>query len=153
MADRGQQGRAQTLGLGQQLGRVDIAGELHAVDGKGGLVEQRVEQAALGRRQQRPGQILLDAGHAELAAAGPQGEEQAGGAGQIVRAAAGGRVVAPAPIGGGEVVGVEPILGRVGGLHGEAALLGQQEHDLSLEHDRDLIGGGPEQVVDRPPRR
>ena len=40
--------------------------------GKGGLVEQRVEQAALGRGQQRPGQILLDAGHAELAAAGAQ---------------------------------------------------------------------------------
>ena len=130
------------------LDRVDVAGELDAIDGEGGLVEQRVEQAALGRGQQRPGQILLDAGHAELATACPQGEEQAGGAGQIVRAAAGGRVVAPAPVGGGEVVGVEPILGRVGRLHGEAALLGQQEHDLGLEHDRDLVGGGPEQVVD-----
>ncbi len=149
MADRGQQGRAQALGLGQQLGRVDVAGELDAVDGERGLVEQRVEQAALGRRQQRPGQILPDAGHAELAAAGAQGQEQARCPGQVVRAAAGGRVVAPAPFGRGEVVGVELVLGRVGRQHGELAVLGQQEHDLGLEHDRHLVGGGPEQVVDR----
>ena len=133
----------------RSLVAIDVAGELDAVDGERGLVEQRVEQAALGRGQQRPGQVLADAGHAQLAAAGAQGEEQAGCAGEVVRAAAGGRVVAPAPFRRGEVVGVELVLGRVGGQHRELAVLGQQEHDLGLQHDGHLVGGGPEQVVDR----
>ena len=149
VADGGQQGGPQALGLGQELGRIDVAGELDAVDGESGLIQERVEQAAFRRRQERPGQVLAEAGHAQLAAAGAQGQEQARCPRKIVRAAAGGRVVAPAPFRRGEVVVVELVLGRVGGQHGELAVLGQQEHDLGLQHHRHLVGGGPKQVVDR----
>ena len=115
MADGGQQGGPQALGLGQELGRIDVVGELDAVDGERGLVQECIEQPALRRSQERPGQVLAEAGHAELAAAGAQRQEQARCSRKIVRAAAGGRVVAPAPFRRGEVVVVELVLGRVGG--------------------------------------
>ena len=96
-----------------------------------------------------PARSFLMPDDAELAAAGAQGQEEARRAGQVVRAAAGRRVVAPAPFGGCEVVVVELVLGRVGRHQHQPAVLGQEEHHLGLEHQRHLMRRGPEQIVDR----
>ena len=96
--DRGQQRRAQPVGLGRELGAVDVLDQLDALDRERRLVGQRVEQAALLGRQQRPGPVAVDADHADRAAAGAQRQEQPLGAGQRVGAAAGRRGCAPRPI-------------------------------------------------------
>ena len=61
MRDRGQQGRAQAVGFGRELRAVDIGDELDALDGDGGLIGQRIEQALLFRRQQGAGPIAGNA--------------------------------------------------------------------------------------------
>ena len=53
--DRGQQRRAQPVGLDGALDAVHVLDQQHALDRERALVDQRIEQPALVRRQQRPG--------------------------------------------------------------------------------------------------
>ena len=68
---------------------------------------------------------------------------------QGVGAAPGGVVVLPGPFGRGEVGLVQHVLRRIAGLHREPVLARQQQHHTHLQHLRDLIGGRPEQIVQR----
>ena len=83
------------------------------------------------------------------AAAGAHRQEQALGARQRIGAAAGGAIVLPGPVGGGEIGLVERVLRRIAGLDGDRAVLRQQQHDAHLQHQRGLVGGRPEHVVER----
>ena len=69
--------------------------------------------------------------------------------GQRIGAAAGGAVVFPGPFRRREVGAVENVLRRITRLDGDGAVFGQQQHDAHLEHQRGLIGGGPQHVVER----
>ena len=149
MRDRGQQRRAQPVGLGRELGAVDIGDQLDALDGDRRLVGQRVEQALLLRRQQRPLLVIVEADDADGRAAGPQGQIEPLGAGQRVGAAAGGAVVLPGPAGGGDVGLGQRVVGRIAGLDGDRAVFRQKQHDAQLQHRGDLEGGGPQHVVER----
>ena len=147
--DRGQQRRAQPVGLDRALDAVHVLDQMHALDRQRALVDQGVEQAALVGRQQRPGLVAVDADDADGAAAGAHRQEQPLGAGQRVGAAPGGPVVLPRPFGGREIRVVERVLGRIAGLDGDRAVLRQQQHDAHLQHQRGLIGGRPQHVVER----
>ena len=59
--DRGQQRRAQAVGLDRALDAVHVLDQMHPLDRQRALIDQRVEQAALVRRQQRPGPVVVDA--------------------------------------------------------------------------------------------
>ena len=113
------------------------------------LIDQRIEQPALVGREQRAGLVAVDADDADGAAAGAHRQEQALRAGQRVRAAPGGAVVLPGPFRRGEIGLVEHVLRRIAGLDGDRAVLGQQQHDPHLQHQRGLVGRRPEHVVER----
>src|SRR5664279_561819 len=57
--------------------------------------------------------------------------------------------IAPRPVRGGKVSLVQFVFGRIAGLDGEDAVLGQQQHHPHLQHQRDLVGGRPQYVVQR----
>ena len=57
------------------------------------------------------------------AAPGAHRHEQAAGAGQRIGTASGGAIVGPRPLRGGEIGGIERVLGRVAGLQLEASVL------------------------------
>ena len=61
-------------------------------------------------------------------------------------------VVLPGPFRRREVGLVEHVLRRIAGLDGDRAVLRQEQHDAHLEHQRDLIGGCPQHVVERADR-
>ena len=147
--DRRQQRRAQAVRFHGALDPVHVLDQLHPFDRQRALIHQRVEQAALVRRQQRSGPVVVDADHADRAAAGPHRQEQAFCAGQRIRAAARGAIVAPRPVRGRKVGLVELVLRGIAGLHGDDAVLGQQQHHAHPEHQRGLIGGRPQHVVQR----
>ena len=86
---------------------------------------------------------------ADRPAAGSHRQEQPLGAGQRVRAAAGRAVIAPGPVGGGQIGLVELVFRRIARLHGQDAVLRQQQHHPHLQHQRGLIGGRPQHVVQR----
>ena len=98
-----------------------------ALDRQRALVDQRIEQAALIGREQRPRLVAVDADNADGAAAGPHRQEQPLGARQRIRAAPGGAIVLPGPFRGGEVGIVEDVLRRIAGLDRDRAVLGQQQ--------------------------
>ena len=60
-----------------------------------------------------------------------------------------GAVVLPRPVRRGEIGLVERVLRRIAGLDGDRAVLRQQQHDADLQHQRGLIGGRPQHVVER----
>ena len=96
MRDRGQQRGAQPVRLDRALGAIHVLDETDALDGQRALIDQRVEQAALVRREQRARLVAVDADNADRAAAGAHRQEQPLRAGQRVRAAAGGRLFSQA---------------------------------------------------------
>ena len=147
--DRGQQRRAQPIRLDRAFRPVHVLDQMHALDGERALIDQGVEQAALVGREQRAGLVAVDADDADRAAAGAHGQEQAFGARQRVRAAAGSAVVLPRPFRGREIRLVEHVLRRIAGLDGDRAVLRQQQHDPHLQHQRGLIGRRPQHVVER----
>ena len=59
--DRGQQRRAQPVGLDGALDAVHVLDQPDALDGERALIGQRVEQAPLVGRQQRSGLVAVDA--------------------------------------------------------------------------------------------
>src|SRR3546814_1401528 len=67
VADRGQQGRAQLLGLGRDAGFLDIAVQQRALDGQRRLAGQGIDQAALVGAERWPFLREPDAERAELA--------------------------------------------------------------------------------------
>ena len=140
---RGEERRAQPLGLDRTLGAVHILDQVDALDGERRLVGERVEQAALVGGQQRARLVAVDADHADRAAAGAHRQEQALSAGQRIGAAAGRAVVLPGPFRRREIGLVEHVLGRIAGLYRDRAVLGQEQHDPHLEHQRRLIGACP----------
>ncbi len=149
MRDRGQQRRSQPVGLDRALDAIHVLDQMHALDRERALVDQRVEQSPLIRREQRARLVAVDADDADRAASGAHRQEQALGAGQRIGPPPGGAVVGPCPFRGGEIGLVENVLGRVAGLHGDRAILGQQQHDADLEHQRGLIGGRPQDIIER----
>ena len=147
--DRGQQRRAQAVGLHGALDPVHVLDQQHALDRERALVHQRIEQAALVRRQQRPGPVVVDADDADRPAPGSHRQEQPLGARQRIGAAPGRAIVAPRPVRGGQIGLVELVLRRVARLDGQHAILRQQQHHAYLQHQRGLIGGRPQHIVQR----
>ena len=132
MGDRGQQRRAQAVGLGGALDAVHVLDQVNALDGERALVDQRVEQAALVGREQRARLVAVDADDADGAAAGVHRQEQPLGARQRIGAAAGGAVVLPGPFGRGEIGIVERVLRRIAGLHRDRAVPGSSSTTRTL---------------------
>ena len=122
---------------------------MHALDRQRRLVDQRVEQAPLVRRQDGAGLVGVDADHADRAASRAHGQEQALGAGQVLRPAAGRAVALPGPFGCRQIGFAQRVLGRIARLDGDRTVLRQQQHDPHLQHQRDLIGRRPQHVVQR----
>ncbi len=149
MGYRGEQRRAQPLGFGGALDAIHILDQAHALDGERALVHQRVEEAPLVGGEQRARLVAVDADDADGAAPGMHRQEQALGAGQRVGAAAGGAVVLPGPFRRGEVGVVERVFRRIARLHRDGAVARQQQHDAHFQHQRGLIGGRPQHVVER----
>ena len=149
VGDRGQERGAQPVGLDGALRPVHVLDEMDALDRERALVDQRVEQPALVGREQGARLVAVDPDDADRPAAGPHRQEQPLGARQRVGAAAGIAVVLPGPFGRGDVGFAQHVLGRVSGLDDDGALLGQQDHHPHLEHQRDLVGGRPQHVVER----
>ena len=125
--DRGQQRRAQAVGLRRALGAVDVLDQVDALDRQRALVDQRIEQPALVGREQRARLVAVDADDADRAAAGAHRQEQPLGAGQRIGAAAGRTVVLPGPVRGGQIRVVERVLRRIAGLDRDRAVLRQQQ--------------------------
>ena len=149
MRDRGEQRRAQAIGLDGPLGAFQVDHQIDPFDRERALVDQRVEQAALIGREQRPGLVAVDADDPDGAAPGPHRQEQPLGAGQGVGAPAGRAIVLPRPGRGRQIGLVERVLGRISGLHRNRTRLGQQQDDADLEHQGGLVGRRPQHVVHR----
>ena len=147
--DRGQQRRAQPLGLRRQLGAVDILREIDALDGERRLVGQAHRAAGAdratgagragrcrGRRRRRRRARCASAGTAAWrpAACRRRGRPRAN---------------VPSPFRGREIGLVEHVLRRIAGAHGHAVAFRQQQHHAHLQHRRDLIGRRPQQIVER----
>jgi hypothetical protein len=111
--NRRQQGASQLFGFGGKAGRFDIRRKIDPFDGEGGLIGQRIQQAALIGREQRPGPVIVEPNHGHRAPAGVHGQKQPLGAGQGIGAPARGAVVLPAPFGRGEIGIAQHVLGRI----------------------------------------
>ena len=147
--DGREQRRAQAIGLDPAFGLVEIVHEMNALDGQRRLVDQRVEQAALVGGEKRARLVAVDADDADDAAAGAHGQKQPLGARQRIGAAAGGAIMVPGPFRRGKIGLIENVLGRIPGLDGKGAIVGQQQDDPDFEHQRRLIGARPKHVVER----
>ena len=148
--DRGQQRRAQAVGLGRELGLVDILDKLDALDRERRLVGQRVEQPPLLGREQRTLACRCRCRRRRRAARPVRsGRKRRLAPGSVSAPRPAARSCSQAQLGGGEVGLVERVLGRIAGLDGDRAVFGQEQHDPHLEHRGDLEGGGPQHVVER----
>ena len=96
--DRGQQRRAQMVGLCRPPDPLHILDKMDALDRKRTLIDQCIEQAALVRREQRALLVAVDADHADGAAPGPHGQEQPLRAWQRLRSPPGDAIVLPGPV-------------------------------------------------------
>ena len=149
MRDRGQQRRPQSLGFDRAPDAFHVFDEMHALDRQRRLVDQGVEQAPLVRRQDGARLVRVDADHADRAASRAHGQEQALGAGQVLRPATGRAVALPCPFGRRQIGFAQRILRRIACLDGNRTVFGQQQHDAHLQHQRDLIGRRPQHIVQR----
>ena len=147
MRDRGEQDRAQPLGLRQHPGLVDLLRQADALDRHCGLVEQRVEETAFVGGEQRPWSLPVEADDADAAEAGPDRQEQAFAPGKRFGASTGRAVVGPAPVCCGEVGSIELVLRRVANPHFQPTLLLQEQHHVELQHRGDLKRRRPEQII------
>ena len=149
MRDRGQKRAAQPVGFHRALDAVHVLDQQHPLDRERALIDQRIQQAALVRRQQRAGPVVIDADDADRAAPGPHRQEQPLGTRQRIRAAPGRTVVVPGPVGGSEIGLIELVFRRIATLDRQHAFFRQQQHHADLEHQRGLVGGRPQHVVQR----
>src|SRR5262249_4988223 len=76
MGDRGEQRGAQSFGLRQDARLVDVLRQLRALDGYGGLIRERVQQAPFVGREERPWRLPIDAEDADRTAARSEWQEQ-----------------------------------------------------------------------------
>ena len=149
MGDRREESGSQTLGFGDALDAIHILDQPDPLNCERALIPQRVEQPALIGAEQRSRLVAVDTHDADGAAPGMHRQKQALGAGQRIGAAAGCAIVLPGPSRGGKVGAVENVFRRVAGLHRNGTLFGQQQNHPYLEHQRGLIGGRPQHVVER----
>ncbi len=122
---------------------------MDALDRERSLVDQRIEQAALIGGQKRARLVAVDADHADRAAPGAHGQEQALGPGQSVGPSSRGAIVLPCPGRRSEVRIVQRVFRRVAGLDGDRAVLRQEQNDAQFQHRRGLVSGSPQQIVER----
>ena len=115
---------------------------------KRGLVDQRVEQPPLVRRQQWTRLIAVDANDADGRPAGSHGKKQPFAPGTC-RPPPRGTIVAASPFGRRHVRIGQDVFRRIARLHGGSASSGNSSTTRSLSMDGDLKGGGPQQVVER----
>ena len=144
----GEKGGAQAIRFLPALGPVQIVDEVDTLNGKSRLIDEGIKQAALVGGEQRSGLVAVDADDADGAAAGAHGQEKALGAGQRIRAAPRRPIVLPSPFRRGEIGFVENVLRRITGPDGDRAVLGQQQHDADLQHQRRLVCRRPKQIVE-----
>ena len=150
MADGGEQRRAQLFGFRRHPGAVHLLGQLQPLDRQRRLVGQGIQQPPLVRRQQ--GAFLLAESRPMIATtprAGAHGQEQAPRARQGVGAAPGFLALLEGPSGGGQIALVQRVFRRIAGAHFQFFAFRQQQHHMQPQHVRHLIGGGPEQIVQR----
>ena len=148
VADRGEQRRAQPLGLGEDPGLLEVGDQAGALERDGDLVDQQVEQPAL-RRGKRAGVVPGDSEHAEPSLPGADRQEQPARGGQRGGAAAGRLAALPGPVGGGTVAHVEPVLGREGTDDLEPpAFAGRKQERIALERRAHVGDGSPGHVVE-----
>ena len=96
--------------------------------------ESASKQAALLGGQEWTRTLAVEADDADGAASGAERHEEPAGAGEVVGAAPGGPVGLEAPLRGGDVGGLERVLGRVTGTHRDRAVrVGQKQHHLHVE--------------------
>ena len=74
---RRQDGSSQLVGLDAAFDAIGLLDQMHALDGKRGLIDERIQQPALVGRQKRAGLVAVDADDADSAASGTHGQEQA----------------------------------------------------------------------------
>ena len=148
MRNRGQQGRAQAIGLRRQTGAVNFLGEIDAIDRQSRLIRQGVQKPGLFRCQKQSRLVAIDPGNAHGATPGAQGHEAAFGAGQRIGAAPSRLIFFKAPARRSEIRLVEHVFGRKPGLDTKTAVLGQKHDDTNLQHQGDLMHRRPEQVVE-----
>ena len=115
---------------------------VQALDGDRRLVDQRIEQPALGGVSSAPFLRRQDADHADRRAAGADRHEQPARAGQGVGAAAGRVVVLPGPARRGEV-GIARARSSGGkaarGTSGPSSGFGHQDDDLGVQQAGELV--------------
>ena len=148
MRERTQQGRPQPFGLRGKAGRIHLGGEPDALDGDGGLVDERGQQPLLAGVQRCSGPADPDC--ADRAVAGAQGQEQVLGREQGLGAPSRRPALAPGQLGSSGVDPVDVVVGRVGGPDLKSAIgIGEQDHHVEPQHRGDLLPRGPQQVVER----
>ncbi len=149
MGDGGQQGRAQPVGFRCQPRPVDVAGEADSLDGKCCLIAERFQQAVLIGAQQRTLPLGLEADDRRHAAAGMHGKEKPAGPAMRLALVARGAVAGPAPAGSGEIGFAQAAGRRVRRREDRfAALREQKQHDLEVQHQGDVVGARPEQILE-----
>ena len=121
---------------------------MDALDCKCSLIDERIEQAALVRGQKRAGLVAVDANHADGAPSGAHRQKEPLCSRKRVGAATRRPIVLPCPSRRGEISLIEKVLGGVSGLDLDGAVVGKQQDDADFQHERDLIGRGPEHVIE-----
>ena len=148
MRDRGQQRRPQPVGFHRQPCAVHSLHQIHPLDRQRRLVRQRVEQALLVGCQHRPGSSRS----MPITPTAPRpvciGRNSRFAPGSVSAPRPAGVVLLPAPARRGEVGVVQRVLRREAGAHHDAFLVRQQQHDAHLQHQRDLVDRGPQQIVE-----
>ena len=134
VGDRREQRLAQPVGLGGAHGAFHVLHEVDALDGDSRLIGERVEQTTLLGGQKWTRALGIESDDADGAASGAERHKETARSGEVVGAAPGGPVGLEAPLRGGDVGGLERVLGRVAGAHRDRAVrVGQKQHHLHVE--------------------
>ena len=147
--NRGEERLPEPIGLGSELGALDVLDEVHALDRERSLVRECIKQPALLRAEERAGLVAVDPDYADRAASRPHGQEQPLRTWQGVGAASGRPVVLPGPFRRGEIGLIEGVLRRVAGLHLKRAVLWQEKHHAHVQHGGDLERACPQHIIER----
>ena len=90
--NRGEERLPEPIGLGGELGALDVLDEVHAVNRERSVVRECIKQPALLRAEERAGLVAVDPDYAHGASPRPHGQEQPLRTWQSVGAASGGRL-------------------------------------------------------------
>ncbi len=149
MRNRRQQCRTQLLGLAEDTGLLEIHRQLGPLDRDRGLVDDRIEEPAVFRRQLRTLVLEQDAEQADDPGGRPHGNEQPASRLVVGLGPAGGTLLGPCPLGCRPVLGVEVVFGResrddVQPLAGP----GQQDQGAAAQRPGDMGDDRPQGVVE-----